>query len=244
MKVFMSVSLIFRELPEMGSKISSKTYHFLPKFWNLPDLNEEFPYIFYTFLINFPEMKGKSPWCPLETYQMHGFLKHISAKTWREYFPVQQNEFQPRTPHIAKPITEPPHGKSWKNILHSCINTYVWHHCQIDQKQCSNDKNHVQIMEFTCCLNMFFCMTLRDKTLRPRMSISSVLILMSTLLAEMMSLTFEFASWCHFVQRASTYKIWLSGIFGAIFDWNQVKCKDNYHAWSLGRHLNTRPYKR
>ena len=82
----MRVSLIFRELPEIGRKISSKTYHFLPKFWNLPDLNEEFPYIFYTFLINFPEMKGKSPWCPLETYQMHGFLKHISAKTWRGVF--------------------------------------------------------------------------------------------------------------------------------------------------------------
>ena len=53
-------SLIFRELPEMSHKISSKTYHFLPNFWNLPHVNEEFSYIFYTFLINLPEMKGIS----------------------------------------------------------------------------------------------------------------------------------------------------------------------------------------
>ena len=38
-------SLIFRELPEMSLKISSKTYHFLPKFWSLPHLNEGFSYI-------------------------------------------------------------------------------------------------------------------------------------------------------------------------------------------------------
>ena len=37
-------------LPEMSPKISSKTYHFLPKFQNLPHLNWEFSYIFYTFL--------------------------------------------------------------------------------------------------------------------------------------------------------------------------------------------------
>ena len=54
-------------LPEMGPKISSKTYHFLPKFQNLPHLNYEFSYIFYIFLINLPEIKGKSPWCPFET---------------------------------------------------------------------------------------------------------------------------------------------------------------------------------
>ena len=32
---------IFRELPEMSHKISSKTYHFLPKFWSFPHLNEK-----------------------------------------------------------------------------------------------------------------------------------------------------------------------------------------------------------
>ena len=34
-------SLIFKELPEMSHKISSKIYHFLRKFWNLPHLNDE-----------------------------------------------------------------------------------------------------------------------------------------------------------------------------------------------------------
>ena len=37
--------LILRELPEMSHKLSSKMYHFLPKFWNLPHLNKEFSYI-------------------------------------------------------------------------------------------------------------------------------------------------------------------------------------------------------
>ena len=50
-------------------------------------------------------------------------------------------------------------------------------------------------------------MTLRGKTLRPGMSILSVLLLTSTLLAEMTSLTFDFASRRHFVQRDSTYEI-------------------------------------
>ena len=31
-----------------------------------PYLYEEFFYILYTFFINLPEMKGKSPWCPLK----------------------------------------------------------------------------------------------------------------------------------------------------------------------------------
>ena len=58
-----SCILISRERPEMGHKISSKTYHFLSKFWSRLHLNEEFSYIFYTFFKNLPEMKGKSPWC-------------------------------------------------------------------------------------------------------------------------------------------------------------------------------------
>ena len=69
-------------------------------------------------------------------------------------------------------------------------------HYQIDQKQCSNKDNHVQIMEFTYCLNRlllenpqdgrrFVCMTLRGKTLRPGMNNFSVVLLTSTLLAEM-----------------------------------------------------------
>ena len=66
-------ALIFREVPEMSHKISSKTYSFLPKFWNLPHPNEEVSYIFYAFLKNLPEMKGKSPWCPFETYHMYAF---------------------------------------------------------------------------------------------------------------------------------------------------------------------------
>ena len=47
-------------LPEMSPKISFKTYHFLPKFGNLPDLNKEFSYIFYIFLINLPEMRKEN----------------------------------------------------------------------------------------------------------------------------------------------------------------------------------------
>ena len=56
-------------LPEMSHKIS-KTYHFLPKCWNLLHLNERFSYIFYTFFINLTEMKGKSPWSRFETCHM------------------------------------------------------------------------------------------------------------------------------------------------------------------------------
>ena len=44
----------------MSPKISFKTYHFLPKFGNLPDLNKEFSYIFYIFLTNLPEMRKEN----------------------------------------------------------------------------------------------------------------------------------------------------------------------------------------
>ena len=47
-------------------------------------------------------------------------------------------------------------------------------------------------------------MTLRGKILRPGMSILSMLLLTSTLLSEMTSLIFDFASQRHFVQRDST----------------------------------------
>ena len=62
------IFLIFRELPEMSPKISSKIYHILRKCWNLPHLNEEFPYIFYTIFKNLPETK--SPWCPFDMYMV------------------------------------------------------------------------------------------------------------------------------------------------------------------------------
>ena len=72
-------SLIFREVPWT---ISSNIYHFLPNSQNLPYLTKEFSYIFYTFLINLSEMKGKSPSCPFETYHMYEYdvnLKRLSA---------------------------------------------------------------------------------------------------------------------------------------------------------------------
>ena len=50
------------------SHISSKTYHFLPKFWNLPHLNEEYSYILY-ILLNLSEMKTL-PDAPFEHYHM------------------------------------------------------------------------------------------------------------------------------------------------------------------------------
>ena len=55
----------------MGHKISSKIYRFLPNGRNLPHLNEECSYMFYIFFINLPEVKGKSPWRPFETYHMY-----------------------------------------------------------------------------------------------------------------------------------------------------------------------------
>ena len=51
-------------LQEMSRKIdeiSSKMYHFLTKIQNLPEMNQEFSYIFYTFFKNLPEMEEKSP---------------------------------------------------------------------------------------------------------------------------------------------------------------------------------------
>ena len=51
-------------LQEMSHKIgknSYKMYHFLAKNQNLPEMNQEFFYTFYTFFTNLPEMEKKSP---------------------------------------------------------------------------------------------------------------------------------------------------------------------------------------
>ena len=39
----------------------AKKNHFLTKIQNLPEMNQEFSYIFYTFFKNLPEMEEKSP---------------------------------------------------------------------------------------------------------------------------------------------------------------------------------------
>ena len=50
-----------QEMSRKIDKISSKMYHFLTKTQNLPEMNQEFSYIFYTFFKNLPEMEEKSP---------------------------------------------------------------------------------------------------------------------------------------------------------------------------------------
>ena len=60
------------------SKTSSKMYHVLTKNQNLPEMNREFPYIFYTFFKNLPEMEEKSPWFLFQTHHMYG---HVSDFT-------------------------------------------------------------------------------------------------------------------------------------------------------------------
>ena len=50
-----------QEMSRKIGKISSKMYHFFNKNSNLPEMNQEFSYIFYTFSKNLPEMKEKSP---------------------------------------------------------------------------------------------------------------------------------------------------------------------------------------
>ena len=55
------------KLPETSRKISSQTV--TKKFKS--HLNEDFSYIFYTLFIKLPEIKGKSPSCPFETYHMY-----------------------------------------------------------------------------------------------------------------------------------------------------------------------------
>ena len=38
-------------------------------------MNEEYSYIFYTFLKNLQEMKEKPPWCLYEIYHMYEYSK-------------------------------------------------------------------------------------------------------------------------------------------------------------------------
>ena len=74
---------------------------------------------------------------------------------------------------------------------------------------CSNHEIHV-LFEHGFYLKIrpwFVCMMLRGETLWLKMSIFSMLLLMSTLLVEMISLTFDFASGRHFVQRDLTNEI-------------------------------------
>ena len=126
-------------------------------------------------------------------------------------------------------------------ISYSCLNCYA-HSC-------------LKTVSFSCCLNMVFTwkssrraeVCLHDVPWRnvvARNEHLSMFLLMSTLLAEVTSLTFDFAIRYNFVQRNSTYKILLRCCS------NQIKCKNNDHkclfhckisifAGSLGRRLNT-----
>ena len=114
----------------------------------------------------------------------------------------------------------------------------VWRHCQIDQKQSSNKENYVQTMEFTCCLNMVFtwkssrlykvCLhDVMQQNFANRNDNLVMLLLTSKLFVEMTSLTFDFASWLHYVQRDSMFKIQLFSIHGghrrAIVRWRKVR---------------------
>ena len=49
-----------QEMSRKIDKISSKMYHFLTKIQNLPEMNQEFSYIFYIFFKNLPEIEEKS----------------------------------------------------------------------------------------------------------------------------------------------------------------------------------------
>ena len=52
-------------------KNSSKMYHFLNKIQNLPEMNQEFSCMFYTFFKNLPEMEEKSPSFHFQTQHMY-----------------------------------------------------------------------------------------------------------------------------------------------------------------------------
>ena len=43
----------------------------VPKFWSLPHVNWEFPYIFSTFVKNLPHHSGKSPSYSSKNYHMY-----------------------------------------------------------------------------------------------------------------------------------------------------------------------------
>ena len=74
------------------------------KILNLPHLIEECSYMFFTFFINLPEMKGKSPRCSFETYHLYAdeYPQHmffygeimkifpkLSSNTHHIYFSIQ-----------------------------------------------------------------------------------------------------------------------------------------------------------
>ena len=59
--------------------------HFLTKIQNLPEMNQKFSYIFYTFFKNLPEMKEKSPWFFFQTHHMYAFTLNDILKV----FPIQ-----------------------------------------------------------------------------------------------------------------------------------------------------------
>ena len=60
-------------------KNSSKIYHFLNKIQNLPEMNQEFSYIFYTFFKNLPEMEEKSPSFHFQTHHMYAAINVIAV---------------------------------------------------------------------------------------------------------------------------------------------------------------------
>ena len=62
---------LWKSLAHRALKRSNTVYHFLPKFWNLQEMNEEYSYIFYTFFKNLQEMKEKPPWYHFEIYHMY-----------------------------------------------------------------------------------------------------------------------------------------------------------------------------
>ena len=70
-------------------QISSKMSHFLTEIQNLPEMNQKFSYIFYTFFKNLPEMKEKSPWFLFQTHHMYvSFVKYIESETYSDDFPI------------------------------------------------------------------------------------------------------------------------------------------------------------
>ena len=122
----------------------------------------------------------------------------------------------------------------------------VWSHCQIDQKQCSNNENHIQIMEFSCCLNMIFtwksskrvdvclhggCLFAWRQNVAARNEHFVCDFVDVNVVSGNDVFDVRFCKPTPFCKRDSTYEIrlcsWLSGVFGAVFDWNKVKSKNN-----------------
>ena len=83
--------------------VSHNIYPFYPKLLHLPDLLEEFSYMFYTCSINLPELKGQSPWCLFQKP-----LKHHNAWTISTipcYAPVICNHCLPHLRGISGTTT-------------------------------------------------------------------------------------------------------------------------------------------